>query len=250
MTEKEKPELFVHGKRLDGRTVEDLRPLKIQAGVLNSADGSAFVQWGNNKVLAGVYGPRECIPKHDSDPYKAVLKCRYNMAPFCSSGEHSRSGPSRRSTELSKVIREVFEGLILTDKYPKTMIEIYIEVLQSDGGTRCAAVTAAAVALADAGIPMRDMVAAVASGKIQEHIVADLGKDEDNYGQSDFPVAVSWRDKEILLFQMDGLLTRQQFEHALNLSISTVEKVKVLQKEALLRSFEEKNGSPRVNLNL
>lgn len=130
----EKPKLLIDGKRIDGRAMDELRPLKIQAGVLNKADGSAYVEWGNNKVLAAVYGPRECIPRHDASPYRAVIHCRYLMAPFSTLDEHGRSGPNRRSIEVSKVIKEVFENVVLTEKFPKTAIDIFIEVLQADGG--------------------------------------------------------------------------------------------------------------------
>ncbi|MBD3398645.1 exosome complex exonuclease Rrp41 [Candidatus Micrarchaeota archaeon] len=235
----EKPELIKDGKRLDGRTPKDLRPVKIEAGVLKEAQGSALVEWGGNKVLAGVYGPRECIPKHGADPYKAKLKIRYTMAPFCSKGEHSRSGPNRRSIEISKVIREAFEPVVLSSQFPRSQIEVYIEVVQAEGGTRVASLTAAAVALADAGIPMSDMVSAIAVGKINGQLVVDLGKDEDNYGESDVPMAVTHRDKQIVLMQMDGLLTREELAQNIDEAIEASEKVYELQADALKKSYEK-----------
>src|SRR5690349_2990225 len=108
-----KPELVVNGKRLDGRAFDELRKIKIVAGGLKNAAGSAYVEWGNNKVLAAVYGPKEALPKHTQDPEKAVIKCRYSMAPFSSLEEHGRSGPNRRAIEISKVTKEVFEKVIL-----------------------------------------------------------------------------------------------------------------------------------------
>ena len=235
----EKPELIKDGKRLDGRTPKDIRPLRIEAGVLNEAEGSALVEWGGNKVLAGVYGPRECIPRHLSDPYKARLKVRYTMAPFCSPGEHSRSGPNRRSIEISKVIREAFEPVVMTHLFPRSQIEVYIEVLQAEGGTRVASLTAAAVALADAGIPMKDMVSAIAVGKLDGQVVVDLGKDEDNYGESDVPMAITHRGKEIVLLQMDGLLSREELAQNLDDAIEGCEKVYEIQADALRKTYEK-----------
>ena len=69
-------QLIVNGKRTDGRGMEDLRDLRIEVGVIPEADGSAYVQWGGNKIVCGVYGPRECIPRHDASPYHALVKCR------------------------------------------------------------------------------------------------------------------------------------------------------------------------------
>jgi exosome complex component RRP41 len=238
----EKPQLIIDGKRLDGREMEDLRPVKITAHVLNDANGSAYVEWGKNKILAGVYGPRECIPRHDQSLIRAVVRARYNMAPFCSLEEHGRSGPSRRSVELSKVISEVFENVIISEAYPKTQIQIFIEVLQSDGGTRCAAVTAAAVALADAGIPMRDLVCAVAVGKADGQLVLDCSKEEDNYGESDMPVAIAPRNGEILLFQMDGLLTRDEIDTGLTMVQRAAEKISAMQAAALQQVYERKTA--------
>ncbi|MCX8197901.1 MAG: exosome complex exonuclease Rrp41 [Candidatus Micrarchaeota archaeon] len=234
-----KPALLVDGKRLDGRGLEDLREIKIVARVLNDADGSAYIEWGKNKILAGVYGPSECIPRHDQSLYRAVVRCRYNMAPFSGMEEHGKSGPSRRSKELSKVIKEAFENVIVLENFPKTQIEIFVEVLQSDGGTRCAAVTAAAVALADAGIPMKDLINAVAVCKIDGQMAVDPAKEEDNYGESDMPIAFSPRTGEILLFQMDGMLSKDEIEKGFALARKASEKIRKLQVEAIKKVYEE-----------
>ncbi len=234
--------LIVDGKRLDGRTAEDLRKIRMQVGVVPEADGSAFIEWGGNKIICGVYGPRECIPKHEANPYKAVVKCRYMMSPFASLEEHGRSGPSRRSTELSKVIKEVFENLILVEEFPNTQIEVYIDVLQADGGTRTASITVAAVALANAGIPMKDIVSAVAVGKGGDELIVDLGKLEDNFGQSDMPLAISAKDNKLLLVQMDGLLTKEEIEKILDMAERSAAKVNKIQVD-VLREYYAKDES-------
>ncbi|VVC02080.1 Exosome complex component Rrp41 [uncultured archaeon] len=238
-TGKDKPELYSGGKRVDGRGLGELRSIKIESRVLNDADGSAYIEWGKNKILAGVYGPSECIPRHDQSLYRAVIKCRYNMAPFSGMEEHGRSGPSRRSKELSKVIKEAFENVIISENFPKTQIEIFVEVLQSDGGTRCAAVTAAAVALADAGIPMKDLICAVAVCKIDGHMAVDPGKEEDNFGESDMPIAFSPRTGEVLLFQMDGLLSREELAEGVSLARAAAEKIRKIQVDAIAKVYAE-----------
>lgn len=236
----DKPKLIdENGIRADGRKLDEMRDVKIVSRVLNNANGSCLVVWGKNKILAGVYGPRECIPRHDSSPYKAKVRCRYNMAPFCSLEEHGRSGPSRRSQELSKVISDAFENVVISESFPRTAIDVYIDVLQSDGGTRCAALTAAAVAIADAGIPCKDLISAVAVGKVGDKIALDLSKDEDNYGQSDNPMAFSARNSEILLYQMDGLLTKDEVEVGLKMAADASKKIHKLQVDALKEGFEK-----------
>jgi len=238
MNSQEKPKLIVDGKRLDGRGFDELRPIKIEAGVLKNADGSAYLEWGKNKIFAAVYGPREALPKHTADPEKAVIKCRYSMAPFSSLEEHGRSGPNRRAIEISKVTKEVFENVIMSENFPGTEINIFIEVVQSDGGTRAAGITAAAVALATSGIPMRDLPYAVSAGKIGDQVVIDLNKIEDNYSDADVPIAVSPRTGEILLLQMDGSLTKDEFKEAIAKVKKAGQVISKVQRDALKAPYE------------
>jgi exosome complex component RRP41 len=238
MNSQEKPKLIVDGKRLDGRGFDELRPIKIEAGVLKNADGSAYLEWGKNKIFAAVYGPREALPKHTADPEKAVIKCRYSMAPFSSLEEHGRSGPNRRAIEISKVTKEVFENVIMSENFPGTEINIFIEVVQSDGGTRAAGITAAAVALATSGIPMRDLPYAVSAGKIGDHIVIDLNKIEDNYSDADVPIAISPRTGDILLLQMDGSLTKDEFKEVIAKVKKAGQIISKVQRDALKAPYE------------
>ena len=225
-----------HGIRLDGRRYDELRPTRIEAGVLKRADGSAYMEWGKNKVLAAVYGPREAHPRHRQNPAKALVQCRYNMAPF-SVSDRKRPGPDRRSVEISKVISEAFAAVVFAEQFPRTSVDIYIEVLQADAGTRVAGLTAAAVALADAGVPMRDLLAGCASGKIGGVVCVDLNKEEDNYGEADCPMAFVPRTGEIVLLQMDGHLTVDEFERAMELSMKAGRVLSEKQRDALKRRY-------------
>ncbi|RLI91001.1 MAG: exosome complex exonuclease Rrp41 [Candidatus Altiarchaeales archaeon] len=237
MKNKDEVQLIVDGRRLDGRRPDELRKITMKVGVLTRAAGSAYIEWGNNKILVGVQGPRALHPKYLRDPTKAVLRCIYNMAPF-SVDERKKPGPDRRSMEISKVITEALSYVVLLEKFPNTGIDVFIEVLQADAGTRCAAITAASLALADAGIPMRDLVAACAAGKVQGQIVLDIMKEEDNYGEADLPVAIAPRKKEIVLMQMDGNLTREEFKKAYELAIKGALQIYEMQKKALLESMK------------
>ncbi|MFN3527553.1 MAG: exosome complex exonuclease Rrp41, partial [Candidatus Altarchaeaceae archaeon] len=215
----------------------ELRNITMKVGVLKNANGSAYITWGKNKILAGVYGPTEVIPKHEADFTKSILKCEYNMEAF-SVEERKKPGPDRRSIEISKVTTEALSSVVLLENFPNTMINVYIEVLQADAGTRCAGITAASLALADAGIPMKDLVSACAVGKVDGRIVLDLCKEEDNIGQCDLPIAITPRNKNISLLQMDGELTREEFDMALNLAIEGAMKVYEMQKKALKERYK------------
>jgi exosome complex component RRP41 len=230
--------LIKNGKRLDGRKNDELRPIKIEAGVLHRAEGSCYLEWGGNKVLAAVYGPREAVPRHTQNPLRAIVNARYNMAAF-SVDDRKRPGPDRRSREISKVISEALENIILLEKFPRASIDVSIEILDAEAGTRCAGLTAAAVALVDAGIPMKDIPVACAAGKIDGEVVLDLGKEEDNFGDADLPIAIAPRTGEILLLQMDGHLTQKEFDIALDLAIKGCKTIAELQKKAILEKYQK-----------
>jgi exosome complex component RRP41 len=243
MPKKAKSEKLIRkGVRTDGRKPNDLRPIRIDVGPLERADGSAYIEWGNNKILAAVYGPREVHPRHLARPDRAFFRCRYHMAPF-STAERKRPAPSRRERELSKVTRVALEPAILTELYPRTGIDVFIEVLQSDGGTRCAGITAASIALVDAGIPLKDLVVACAAGKIDGTIVLDLNEVEDQDGEADVPVAVMPRTGGISLLQMDGIMSQAEFKEALELALEGCKQVYDLQKDALMNAFIQEEGS-------
>ena len=227
-----------NGMRIDGRTAEQHRPIKIEAGVLHNADGSAYVEIGKNKVLAAVYGPRECHPRHLQNPEKAIVQVKYNMEAY-SVSDRKRPGTDRRSIEISKITAEALEKVVLTELYPRASIDVYIEILQANAGTRCAGLTAASVALADAGIPMRDIVPAIAAGKADGHVLLDLNKEEDNYGQADVPIAIMPSTDEIVLLQMDGNMTREEFDHAIELAVNACHEVHDLQVDALKRRYSK-----------
>lgn len=234
----QKPEKLIDkkGLRLDGRKPDELRPVKIEVGVLSNADGSAYIEQGKNKILAAAFGPREMHPKHLALPDRMVIRCRYHMAPF-SVQERKSPSPSRREVELSKVIREALESSAFMEYYPRTGVDIFIEVLQADGSTRCASITAASVAMADAGIPMRDLVAACSAGKVDDTIILDLMDTEDKQGSADVPVALLPNQNAITLLQMDGVLTSEEFEKAVSLALEGCRKIYAIQKEALKTKY-------------
>ncbi len=226
-----------NGLRHDGRRFDELRPIRMQVGVLANATGSALVEYGRTKVLAAVYGPREPFQKYMVLPDRAILRVRYHMAPF-STTERKSPAPSRREIELSKVIREALEDIVLLTEYPRTVIDIFVEVLQADGGTRVAGVTAASLALADAGIPLRGLVAGVAVGKINGVLVLDLDEVEDSMGEADMPIAGAPDLGLITLFQLNGVLTEEEVEKGLSMAWSAIEKIVAMEKEVLRSKFE------------
>ncbi len=194
------------GTRMDGRRPDELRKIEIEVGVVPVADGSARVKWGSNIAIAAVYGPMEAHPRKISRQDRCVLDVRYNMAPF-SVTDRIRPGFNRRSREISKVTANALESVVQLELYPRSKIRVEIEIMCAEAGTRCVGLTAASVALADAGIPMTDMVVSVASGKVNGVVILDLNKEEDNYGDADLPMGILPNTGELVFLQIDGDLS-------------------------------------------
>jgi exosome complex component RRP41 len=229
--------------RVDGRKADEMRsPLIISSGIIPNADGSAYIEMGQNKIIAAVYGPREMHPKRLSKPNRGILRCRYHMAPFSVDPRRSPA-PSRRDTEISMVIADALEPALFLERYPRSVIDVYVEIIQADGGTRCASINAAAVALADAGIPMRDLVSSCAAGKIDNKLILDLGDYEDKKGNADVPVAYLPKLEEVTLLQMDGILTPEETLQCINLAIEGCKKVYDVQIEALKKKYAMEEGT-------
>lgn len=221
-----------NGLRVDGRGPADIRPVSIETGVIPVADGSARVIWGTNHAVAAFYGPMEAHPRKIQRQDRAVLDVRYNMAPF-STTDRMRPGFNRRSREISKVTADALESVVLLEMYPRSKIRIEIEILTAEAGTRCVGLTAASVALAHAGIPMTDMVVSVASGKINDVVVCDLNKEEDNYGEADLPMGILPNTGELVFLQMDGDLSPAEFQEAWDYNMEAALVVHQIMVEAL-----------------
>ena len=226
------------GKRLDGREINQLRPTRLKVGVLPQADGSAYIEMGNNKIMVAAYGPREMHPKHLSLPDKLRVRAEYRLATF-SVNERKSPAPKRREIELSKMIQEALEPSIFTEKFPRSSIDLFILVLDADGGTRAASITAASLALADAGLPLRGLVSSVAAGKVGGKIVLDLSDEEDKYGSGDLPVAIINQNKEITLCQADGQFTPDEVKQAIELAMDGCNQLYQMQREVLLANYKE-----------
>ena len=210
----------------------------MKVNVVGNADGSSKVSFGNTVAIVSVYGPKELLPKYLQEVSRGALRCRYMMAPF-SVDERKSPGPDRRSIELSKVIRVALEPSIFLEEFPRAVIEVFIDIIQADGSTRVTGINAASLALATAGVHMRDLVSACSAGKIDGTLVVDLNGKEDNYGEADLVLAMMPGKKKVTLLQMDGLLTKDEVIKLLNMAKKNCEKIYEMQKKALKESYGE-----------
>jgi len=226
-------------KRSDGRKFDEMRKIEAEVGVVKNAVGSARFKIGNTEAIAAVYGPKD-VNRFLQDAEKGILRCTYNMMAF-SGSERVRPGPSRRSKEISMVTEKALIPVLDLKSFPSTVIDVSIEMTQADAGTRCAGINAASMALADAGIPMKDLVAAIAIGRIEKKIVVDVNKEEEDYegGMADIPMAFAPRMNKVTLLQLDGEATREQLKEALEVGKKACEKLKDIQIKAIKEKYKK-----------
>lgn len=228
-------------KRPDGRKITEMRPASAKVGIIPNADGSAMFTSGKTIAIAAVYGPKKMHPQHQQDPKKGQLRCDYSMVSF-SVSDRIRPGRNRRSMEISEITKWALEPVVMLDKYPNQVVDIHIDILQADAGTRCAGINAAAMALAHAGIPMKDMVSSISIGKLDKQLVVDLTKEEEDFeegeGPTDIPISMTSSGK-VTHMQLDGKINVPQLQEAVDMAKKACEEVYEIQKKALKDVIEK-----------
>ena len=232
---------MTYAKRFDKRKFNETRQITAEAGVIPRADGSARFQIGRTIAYAAVYGPRELHPRFMQNPKKGLLRCTYSMMPFSGSGERIRPGPNRRAKEISMVTKNALIPAVDLADYPNKVVDVFIEFPQTDAGSRCAGICAASIALADAGVPMKTMIPAIAVGKVDDKVVVDLEYAEEAYENgpvADVPIAMIPGTDELTLLQMDGDITREELKKALEMGKEALKEIFEIQKQAVKKKYE------------
>jgi len=230
-----------YDKRFDGRKWDETRKIEAKAGVIKNADGSSYFKIGNTVAYAAVYGPRLFHPRSMQDPKKGVLRCNYSMLPFAGAGERVRPGPSRRSKEISMVTQKALLPVVDLNSYNNAVVDVFIELIETDAGSRCAGICAAAIALADAGIIMKDMVASISVGRVGDKLVVDLDGEEEHFGENesaDIPIAMMPTTEQITLLQMDGKLKKEELFKCLDLVKEPLKKIAEIQRNAIKEKYK------------
>jgi len=183
-------------KRIDGRTLSEIRPISCEVGILPRTHGSALFTRGETQVLAVVtFGTSEDEQKINSltgETYKSFM-LHYNFPPFSVGEVSPLRAPSRREIGHGALAeRAILSVLPSAEKFPYT-IRIVSEVLESNGSSSMATVCGASLSLMDAGVPIKAPVAGIAMGLIMEGVevavLSDILGDEDHFGDMDFKVA-------------------------------------------------------------
>ena len=184
------------GIRIDGRGLDEIRPITCEVGVLPRAHGSAVFTRGETQALvATTLGSREdaqIVDDVSEEGYERFM-LHYNFLPF-STGEVKRLGPpGRREIGHGNLAKRAVEPMLPTEEEFPYAIRVVSDILESNGSSSMATVCGATLSLMDAGVPIKKPVSGVAMGLIKYDgghvILTDILGDEDHYGDMDFKVA-------------------------------------------------------------
>ncbi len=201
--------LFATGKRIDGRTPDDIRPITCEVAVLPRTHGSALFTRGETQALAiTTFGTSDDEQKiesvHEGESYKSFI-LHYNFPPFSVGEVKFVRAPSRREIGHGHLAERALSVILpAKEDFPYT-IRIVSEILESNGSSSMASVCAGCLSLMDAGVPVKEPVAGIAMGLLMQEdhevILTDILGDEDQMGDMDFKVAGSRHG--ITAIQMD-----------------------------------------------
>ena len=209
-------------KRNDGRTKETLRPITIETGKNLHAEGSAFITVGDTQVLC-LATVEEKIPFFLRDTGKGWVTAEYAMLPRATTERtrRERRGAGGRTMEIQRLIGRSLRAVVDLHKLGERSITVDCDVLQADGGTRCASITGAYVAMSlaikklieeekIAASPIKDHVAAISVGIVEGKPVLDLDYSEDSTAHVDMNIVMTGGGKFV---EIQGTAEEEPFSH-------------------------------------
>lgn len=233
--------------RPDGRAPDALRPLRFARNYLKHPEGSCFVEMGDTRVICTA-SVEERVPAWLKGAGRGWVTAEYSMLPRATTTRTPRdpAKPNGRSIEISRLIGRALRSVVNLDALGEWTITVDCDVLQADGGTRCAAINGACLALVDAAdwmvrtkllkrTPVEALVSAVSVGIVNGHDALDLDYDEDSRAAVDLNVVMTSGLRYVeVQGTAEGLpFGRDRLDALLNLAEGGVRKVLVAQQEAL-----------------
>lgn len=226
--------------RVDGRRADELRNINCKLGVFEQADGSAYLEMGHTNVLAAVFGPHE-VSRHakqkgasSSLHEKAYVNCQYSQATFSTIERKRKPRADIRSLELTNNIREIFDNVILTNLFPNSQIDIFLEILQSDGSNMSACINAATLALIHAGIPIKDFAVSCSATLIDDNTLIDVNHSEESANLPILTLSMLPKSKQILSMESSGRVPVDLIEKMIDACVAGCEEMHELFKKIVI----------------
>jgi polyribonucleotide nucleotidyltransferase len=191
-------EVLTHGIRLDGRRFDEVRPIWIQTSVLPRTHGSAVFTRGETQALVtctlGTADDAQKVESFEGEQWKSFM-LHYNFPPFSVGEVAFLRGPGRREVGHGALAERALASMIPpAEQFPYT-VRVVSDILESNGSSSMASVCGGALAMMDAGVPLKSPVAGIAMGLVMDEstgkyaVLSDIAGAEDHYGDMDFKVA-------------------------------------------------------------
>lgn len=234
-------------QRFDGRISAALRPMRFHRSFVDTAEGAVLIEAGRTRVLCTVSAVAG-VPTWKRGSGEGWLTAEYAMLPGAVEGRKRREIGQRdgRSVEIQRLIGRSLRSVIDLTAFPDLTLNVDCDVLQADGGTRCASITGAMVALYDAlqvlagrdqlrHWPLREWLAAVSVGVVKEQVLLDLDYGEDFEADVDMNVVATASGKVV---EVQGTaegepFTRSVLDQLVDLGIRGVVQLTELQQQAI-----------------
>src|SRR3989338_5481923 len=231
-------------KRKNQRKPDELRPIRITKNYLKYAHGSALVEWGNNIILCSATIENK-VPPWLEGKGKGWITAEYAMLPASTSQrtQRERQKIGGRTFEIQRLIGRSLRAVADLKKLGEKSIFVDCDVIQADGGTRCASITGAYVALAQAiktlNLPspmFKDCVCAVSVGMVKNNYLLDLDYSEDVLAKVDMNVVVTGKGQfvEVQGTGEEATFSREELKKMLDLALKGIKNVKKIQSDVLI----------------
>lgn len=229
------------GLRLDGRRWNELRRFECSINThSHAADGSSYLEQGNNKVITLVKGPQEPSSRSQVDTAKALLRISVNITKF-SKTERSKTSHKneRRVLEMQTALVRTFNKNVMLNVYPRTLINIEVHVLQQDGGIMGSLINGITLALIDAGIAMYDYISGVSVGLYDTTPLLDTNSLEEN-AMSTVTLGVVGKSEKLSLLLVEDKIPLDRLENVLAIGIAGTHRIRDLMDKELRKRAEKR----------
>lgn len=232
--------------RTDGRKWNELRPLFMKVGIITKAQGSVYLEMGNTKLIAAIYGPKEIV-KREEFSLKGKVFCEFKFMPFAKI-HYCEPRQNFEEKIISKCIGDAMEGIIMLERFPKAQVDISVQVIEDDGGVLPLALTAASVALANANIEIKDLVVGttIRFFDADDLLVDPSGEEEHGHhskfqGGAGFHMAVLPSLSQISYLKQTGRIEQSQAKDCIETSWEACLRLATGIKKLLQESIVETN---------
>lgn len=228
------------GLRMDGRRWNELRSFRCKIGTHPTlADGLAYVEQGNSKVMCLVEGPLEPEKLSQMDRERATIEVLLLVAPFSTTERKKRQRGEKRIQELTTALERTFGQSVITKLYPRTLIRVRLQVLAQDGGLLALCVNAVTLALVDAGIAMYDYISGVAAGLYDTTALLDLNALEEGE-MSTLTVGVVGTSEKLALLMLENKMPMDKVEEVVAIAIAGAHLIRSTMDDEVRRSGQRR----------